>query len=83
MCGGRACGGPPAVVGMALVVVTDSDLPSTGAEERLLEAAGHSVRRADVHSEAELLDAVAGASALLVQWARIDGRVLDAGRNAV
>lgn len=63
---------------MALVVVTDSDLPSAGAEERLLEAAGHSVRRADVRSEAELLAAVAGASALLVQWARIDGRVLDA-----
>jgi D-3-phosphoglycerate dehydrogenase len=63
---------------VALVVITDSDLPSDGAEERVLEAAGHSVRRAAAGSEAELVDAVSGASALLVQWARIDGRVLDA-----
>jgi D-3-phosphoglycerate dehydrogenase len=61
-----------------LVVVTDSDLPSGGAEERLLGEAGIASRRADCRSEQDVIDACAGADALIVQWAPISARVLDA-----
>ena len=62
----------------ALVVVTDSDLPSAGAEERLLAAAGLRARRADCRSEQDVIDRCAGADALIVQWAPVSARVLDA-----
>ncbi len=62
----------------ALVVVTDSDLPSDGAEERLLGDAGHECRRAACRSEQDVIDQCAGADALIVQWAPVSARVLDA-----
>ena len=62
----------------ALVVVTDSDLPSDGVEERLLADAGHEARRAACRSEQDVVDECAGASALIVQWAPVSARVLDA-----
>ncbi len=61
-----------------LVVVTDSDLPSDGAEERLLGEAGLEAGRADCRSEQDVIDQCAGADALIVQWAPVSARVLDA-----
>jgi D-3-phosphoglycerate dehydrogenase len=61
-----------------LVVITDSDLPSGGAEERLLAEAGLETRRAACRSEQDVIDRCAGADALIVQWAPISARVLDA-----
>lgn len=61
-----------------LVVVTDSDLPSGGAEERLLGEAGLAARRADCRSEQDVIDECTGADALIVQWAPVSARVLDA-----
>jgi D-3-phosphoglycerate dehydrogenase / 2-oxoglutarate reductase len=61
-----------------LVVITDSDLPSGGIEERLLDEAGVASRRAACRSEQDVIEQCAGADALIVQWAPISGRVLDA-----
>jgi D-3-phosphoglycerate dehydrogenase / 2-oxoglutarate reductase len=61
-----------------LVVITDSDLPSEGVEERLLAEAGLESRRAACRSEQDVIDRCAGADALIVQWAPISARVLDA-----
>jgi D-3-phosphoglycerate dehydrogenase / 2-oxoglutarate reductase len=61
-----------------LVVITDSELPSDGAEEAVLAAGGLRARRADARDEAAVVEAAAGASALLVQWAPITAAVLDA-----
>lgn len=61
-----------------LVVITDSDLPSDGAEERLLAEAGLESRRAACRSEQDVIDQCAGADALIVQWAPISARVLEA-----
>lgn len=61
-----------------LVVITDSDLPSDGAEERLLADAGIQCRRAACRSEQDVVDQCAGADALIVQWAPVSARVLDA-----
>jgi D-3-phosphoglycerate dehydrogenase / 2-oxoglutarate reductase len=61
-----------------LVVITDSDLPSDGAEERLLDEAGILSRRAACRSEQDVIDQCAGADALIVQWAPISARVLAA-----
>jgi D-3-phosphoglycerate dehydrogenase / 2-oxoglutarate reductase len=61
-----------------LVVVTDSDLPSDGAEERMLREAGLEARRADCASEQDVIERCGGADALIVQWAPISARVLDA-----
>jgi D-3-phosphoglycerate dehydrogenase / 2-oxoglutarate reductase len=61
----------------ALVVITDSDLPSGGVEERLLGEAGLDSRRAACRSEQDVIDQCAGADALIVQWAPISARVLD------
>jgi len=61
-----------------LVVITDSDLPSGGAEERLLAEAGLESRRSACRSEQDVIDRCAGADALIVQWAPISARVLDA-----
>jgi len=62
----------------SLVVITDSDLPSGGAEERLLDEAGILNRRAACRSEQDVIDQCVGADALIVQWAPISARVLDA-----
>jgi D-3-phosphoglycerate dehydrogenase / 2-oxoglutarate reductase len=58
------------------VVITDSDLPSAGVEEALLEAAGIDVERAACRTSAEVAAAGAEADALIVQWAPIDGEAL-------
>jgi D-3-phosphoglycerate dehydrogenase len=63
---------------MSLVVITDSQLPSDGLEERLLAAAGHEVRRADCRDEDDVIEQADGADALLTQWVPVTGRVLDA-----
>ena len=62
---------------MSLVVITDSDL-GDGVEEEVLEAAGHDVRRHACRSAADVIDAAAGAEALIVQWAPITHEVLEA-----
>lgn len=69
---GAPAGGTP------LVVITDSDLPSQGAEERLLEEAGLRVRREACRTEDDVIARCADATALIVQWAPITARVLDA-----
>jgi D-3-phosphoglycerate dehydrogenase len=58
------------------VVITDSDLPSAGVEESLLEAAGIEVERADCRSSADVAAAGAEADALIVQWAPVDDAAL-------
>lgn len=61
-----------------LVVVTDSDLPSDGGAAELLAAAGLAVRVERCATAADVAAAGEGASALIVQWARVDGDALDA-----
>jgi len=62
---------------VSLVVITDSDL-GEGVEEGVLEAAGHEVRRGAGRTAADVVDAAAGADALIVQWAPITAEVLAA-----
>ena len=59
-----------------LVVITDSDLPGTAAEDALT-AAGFRVRHAASRSADDIAEAAADASALIVQWAPITGDLLD------
>ncbi|ADB48554.1 C-terminal binding protein [Conexibacter woesei] len=59
-----------------VVVVTDSDLPTEGVAERVLEAAGWTVRRAACRTADDVREAAAGAVALIVQWAPVDASVL-------
>ena len=61
-----------------LVVITDSDLPSHHAEERMLEEAGFNVARAACRTEDEVIEAGRGASALIVQWATVGERAFTA-----
>jgi D-3-phosphoglycerate dehydrogenase len=63
---------------LKLVVITDSDLPSTGVEEGLLADAGLDVRRASCRTSAEVAEAGADADALIVQWAPVDDAALAA-----
>ena len=58
------------------MVITDSDLPSAGVEEALLEAAGIDVERAACRTSAEVAVAGAEADALIVQWAPVDAAAL-------
>jgi D-3-phosphoglycerate dehydrogenase len=60
---------------VSVVVITDSDL-GEGVEEEVLEAAGHEVRRGTGRTAADVIDAAAGAEALIVQWAPITADVL-------
>jgi D-3-phosphoglycerate dehydrogenase / 2-oxoglutarate reductase len=60
---------------VSLVVITDSDL-GEGVEEEVLEAAGHEVRRGAGRTAADVVDAAAGAEALIVQWAPITAEIL-------
>jgi D-3-phosphoglycerate dehydrogenase / 2-oxoglutarate reductase len=60
---------------VSLVVITDSDL-GEGVEEEVLEAAGHEVRRGAARSPEAIVEAAAGAEALIVQWAPITAEVL-------
>lgn len=59
-----------------VVVVTDSDLPTEGVAERVLEAAGWTVRRAACRTADDVRAASADAVALIVQWAPVDASVL-------
>jgi D-3-phosphoglycerate dehydrogenase / 2-oxoglutarate reductase len=59
------------------VVITDSDLPATGAEEALLRDAGLDVRRAACRTAEDVIRAGGDADALIVQWAPITAAVLD------
>lgn len=59
-----------------LVVITDSNLPSRDAEERVLQAAGFDVKRAACRTETDVVDAAQDADALIVQWAPITAGVL-------
>jgi D-3-phosphoglycerate dehydrogenase len=58
------------------VVITDSDLPSAGTEEALLEGAGIRVERAACRTSAEVAEAGSQADALIVQWAPVDEEAL-------
>lgn len=62
----------------ALVCITDSDLPSGGAEELLLGDAGLEARRCSCATEDDVVEQCAGADALIVQWAPVSARVLNA-----
>lgn len=59
-----------------VVVITDSDLPTEGVAERVLEAAGWTVRRAACRTADDVRAEAAGAAALIVQWAPVDASVL-------
>jgi len=59
------------------VVITDSNLPATGAEQAVLAELGAEVVQAQCHTEDQVIAAAAGADALLVQYAPITSRVLD------
>jgi D-3-phosphoglycerate dehydrogenase len=58
------------------VVITDIDIPSGGAEQRLLEEAGLAVRLVGSRDAEAIVVAAADADALLVQWAPITAAVL-------
>ena len=58
------------------MVITDSDLPSAGVEEALLEAAGIDVERASCRTSADVAAAGSEADALIVQWAPVDEAAL-------
>jgi D-3-phosphoglycerate dehydrogenase / 2-oxoglutarate reductase len=62
----------------ALVAITDSNLPSNGVEEQLLEAAGLRALRAECRTEDEVIERCQDAEALIVQWVPIGARTLDA-----
>ncbi len=59
------------------VVITDSVFPSLDTERRLLGAIGAAIVPLQATSEADLLDAVQGADALLVCYAPVTRRVID------
>jgi D-3-phosphoglycerate dehydrogenase len=59
------------------VVITDHVFASLAIEEELLGAIGASIETLQAASEAELLDAVAGADALLVCYAPVTRRVIE------
>lgn len=58
------------------VVITDCDLPGTAAADALRHA-GHRVSTAPSGSADDIVAAAGDAEALIVQWAHIDGDVLD------
>jgi D-3-phosphoglycerate dehydrogenase len=60
------------------VVITDSDLPSSGVEEALLAGAGIDLRRAACRTSEDVAAAGADADALIVQWASVDDAALAA-----
>ncbi|WP_219506123.1 C-terminal binding protein [Nonomuraea ceibae] len=60
-----------------LVVITDADLPGTERILELLHAAGLRATLARCRTEADVAEAAAGASALMVQWAPVTGEALD------
>ncbi|WP_345763409.1 C-terminal binding protein [Diaminobutyricibacter sp. McL0608] len=59
------------------VLITDYDLPGSVAEDELV-AAGLHVNRAEETSESSIIEAGEGASGLIVQWAPITARIMDA-----
>jgi D-3-phosphoglycerate dehydrogenase len=59
-----------------VVVITDSDLASQGAEEGVLSSAGLAVRRESCQTGADVVAVAADADALIVQWAPITTEVL-------
>jgi D-3-phosphoglycerate dehydrogenase len=61
-----------------LVVITDSDLPSEGVEERLLTDAGLRTRREQCRTEADVARRCTDADALIVQWATVGERAMEA-----
>jgi D-3-phosphoglycerate dehydrogenase len=63
---------------MSVIVITDSNLPTQGEEDRLLEAAGHSVVRLQCTSEDEVVAGASEAEGLIVQWAPIGERTFAA-----
>ena len=60
----------------AVVVITDSDLPSRGVEEGILTSAGLEVRREACRTGADVVAAGRDAEALISQWAPITAEVL-------
>ena len=60
------------------VLVTDADYPSLDIEAQVLTAAGHELVTASCRTSEDVIDAAAGADALLVQYAPITAEVLDA-----
>ncbi len=63
------------------VVVTDSVFPHLETERRLLAEVGAELVALQAHREEELLEAVADADALLVCFAPVTGRVVQAARR--
>ena len=60
------------------VVVTDATFPALDAEERAATEAGATFRSFQCRSEADVLDATAGADVVLVQFAPMGASALDA-----
>lgn len=58
------------------VVITDSDLPGTASSD-VVRDAGFAVSTAASGSADDIAEAAQGASALIVQWATIDGALMD------
>lgn len=58
------------------VVITDSDLPGTAASD-VVRDAGYAVTTAASGAADDIVEAARDASALIVQWARIDGALMD------
>ena len=61
-----------------LVIITDSDLPNPGTEERILIDAGLTVQRAHCTTSEEVIEVAQAATALIVQWVPITPAVFEA-----
>jgi D-3-phosphoglycerate dehydrogenase len=59
-------------------LITDHDFPDVALETTLLREAGHDVLTAQCRTEGEVIAAAQGCQGLLVQYAPVNARVLDA-----
>lgn len=60
------------------IVITDSNFVSDEPERAVLSAAGLTVERFDCRTEEEMMEAGRGADAVLVQFAPVSRRVIEA-----
>lgn len=71
-------GPPKQTVSSGSVAFTDWTFPDLGVEEAILAAEGHRPAASQCKTEAELMALVAGADAVVTQFARVNGNVIAA-----
>lgn len=63
------------------VIITDHGFPNVNHEQRIVEAAGHTLEVKQCKTEQELIQQVTHADVLLVQWAPMTRTVIEALKN--